>query len=209
MPPSETAGAAADILMSRDHMRRRKGVVMLNAPDESGNDRDTASLSVEILALLAQVTERFETEGNEEWQWIAAHSLNPLVIELLRDSSVTTLRVIDAIGRLGPVNGVTISAQFRIPKGTVSKVTRRLIARNLISPEFLPDNKKEILFRLTPLGRELFEVHRAFDEQMERGFIQFLRRYEASELRLLARILHDATEASFITLGSQSTPEEE
>lgn len=181
---------------------------MLSSQGASGNADDVTALSVEVLALLAKVTERFETEGNEEWQWIAAHSENPLVVEVLRDSSVTTLRVIDAIGRLEPVNGITISARFRIPKGTVSKVTRRLIARKLVSVESLPNNRKEILFRLTPLGRELFEVHRAFDEQMERGFIQFLRRYTADELRLLVRVLREAADASFLSLGSQAVPEE-
>jgi DNA-binding MarR family transcriptional regulator len=109
------------------------------------------------------------------------------------------------------VNGITISEQFRIPKGTVSKITRRLVAKNLISKESLPNNKKEMLFRLTPLGRELFEVHRAFDEQMERGFMHFLQYYSSDELRLLVRVLHDATEASFLTLGLQapSQPEKE
>jgi DNA-binding MarR family transcriptional regulator len=177
---------------------------MLSSQGASGNADDVTTLSVEVLALLAKVTERFETEGNEEWQWIAAHSQNPLVVEALRDSSVTTLRVIDAIGRLEPVNGITISAQFHIPKGTVSKVTRRLIASKLVSAESLPNNRKEVLFRLTPLGRELFEVHRAFDEQMERGFIQFLRRYSAEELRLLLRVLGEAADASFLSLGSQA-----
>lgn len=169
--------------------------------DQAANGDEAASLSVEIVALLAKVTERFESEENEEWRWIAEHSHNPLVVEILRDSTSTTLRVLDAIGRLEPVNGITISTSYRIPKGTVSKITRRLIAQELITTEYLPNNKKEILFRLTPLGRDLFEVHRAFDEQMERGFIQFLRRYDASELRLLVRILQEATVASFLDLG--------
>ncbi|HEV8193300.1 MAG TPA: winged helix DNA-binding protein, partial [Ktedonobacterales bacterium] len=97
---------------------------------------------------------------------------------------------------------------YRIPKGTVSKITRRLIAQELISTEYLPNNKKEILFRLTPLGRELFKVHRAFDEQMERGFNQFLRRYAAGELRLLVRVLEEATVASFLDLGQEAAPNE-
>src|SRR5260370_11610720 len=103
-----------------------------------------------------------------------------------------------------PVNDNTISVTFRVPKGTVSKITRRLMAKNLIRTEPLPNNKKEILFRLAPLGRDVFHVHRAFDEQMERGFLRFLQRYEIDELHLLVRILHDATEASFVTLVQQS-----
>jgi DNA-binding MarR family transcriptional regulator len=83
------------------------------------------------------------------------------------------------------------------------------LCRQLITQESLPNHKKEILFRLTPLGKELFEVHRAFDEQMERGFLSFLQRYHADELRLLIRILHDATEAFFLTLGQQASSQPE
>ena len=171
--------------------------------DHTSKLNENAGLSAQIITLLAQVAERFDSEEHEEWQWFAQHSSNPLIVELLRDSTSTTLRVLDAIGRSEPVNGITISEQFHIPKGTVSKITRRLVAKNLIRQESLPKNKKEILFRLTPLGRELFQVHQAFDEQMERGFMQFLQRYRADELRLLVRVLHDATEASFLTLGLQ------
>lgn len=168
-------------------------------------DRDEiAELSARILALLGQVTERFDSDENESWQWFAQHSNNQLIIDLLRDSTTTTLRVLDAIGQMEPVKGITISEQYHIPKGTVSKITRRLVARDLITQETLPKNKKEIFFRLTSLGKELFEVHRAFDEQMERGFMQFLRRYSADELHLVVRVLSDATEASFLTLGIQA-----
>ena len=139
---------------------------MSSSPHHSSRNRDAnEALIVEILALLAKVTERFESGENEEWRWITQQSHNPLVVELLQDLTITTLRVLDAIGRLEPVNGITISEQFRIPKGTVSKITRRLLAKHLISTESLPQNKKEILFRLTPLGRELFQVHRAFDSR--------------------------------------------
>lgn len=177
--------------------------------DHAGNHDETARLSAQIIALLGQVTDRFDSDEHEEWQWLAQHSHNPLVVELLRDSTATTLRVLDAIGKSEPVNSITISEHYRIPRGTVSKVTRRLVARNLITQESLPNNKKERLFRLTPLGRELFEVHRAFDEQMERGFMHFLQRYSADELQLLVRVLHDATEASFLTLGLQSPSQSE
>src|SRR5262249_15996899 len=99
-------------------------------PDASNhhtkNHDESETLIAHILALLAQVTERFDSEEHEEWQWLAQHSHNPLVVELLRDSTTTTLRVLDAIGRSEPVNGITISEQFRIPRGTISKITRRL-----------------------------------------------------------------------------------
>src|SRR5260221_9880950 len=106
------------------------------------------------MALLSKVTERFEPDDHEMKQWMAQNFQNPAIIEILQEATLIMLRVVDAIGQLEPVNGITISKQFRIPKGTVSKATRSLIAEKLIKKEALPNNKKEILFRLTPLGRE-------------------------------------------------------
>jgi DNA-binding MarR family transcriptional regulator len=162
-------------------------------------------LIAEVLVLLGQVAHRFDSEDHENWQWLAEHSDNSQTVEILRDLTLVTMRVIDAIGHLEPVNGATISAQFRVPKGTVSKVTRRLVAQELVQTESLPNNKKEILFRLTPLGAEVWRVNRAFDERMQRGFTRFLRRYSLDELRFLVRLLGDAATASFMTLGEQES----
>ena len=129
---------------------------MPDSPDQhTGAEDEPAALSARILALLAKMTERFDSAENEEWRWLIAHSPSPLIVEILQDSTPMTLRMIDAIGRMEPVNGVTISERYRIPKGTVSKITRRLIAQGLISHERLPNNRKELLFRLTPPGRDL------------------------------------------------------
>src|SRR5262245_33676884 len=89
---------------------------------------DKTPLTGEILALLGKVTERLEPEDAEMKVWMAQHFGNPVIIDLLQDMTFMMLRVLDAIGRLEPVNGITISEQFRIPKGTVSKITRRLVA---------------------------------------------------------------------------------
>lgn len=177
--------------------------------DHASQSNERELLAAQILALLAKVTEQFDSEEHEGWQWLIHHSHDPRIVELLRDSTPTAMRVVDAIGRSEPVNGITIAEQFRIPKGTVSKVTHRLIAQNLISSETLPNNKKERLFRLTPLGRELFQLHRSFDEQMERGFVQFLQRYTPDELRLLVRVLQEAAETSFLRLALQNTADDD
>jgi len=171
-----------------------------DSPAERANDFASDRVIAEILALLAKVSEKLEPENLEMKQWIIEHFHKPIIIELLQDTTITALRVLDAIGQLGPVNGITISRQFRIPKGTISKTTRRLVAKKLIISESLPDNKKEVLFRLTPLGQELFQAHRAFDQQMETGFVRFLRRYNSSELNFIARVLQDISKTSFLDL---------
>jgi hypothetical protein len=74
--------------------------------DDPVDRGDVAALTDEILALLGQVTERFESQEHEEWRWIEQHSPDQRVVELLRASTITALRVLDAIGRLEPVNGI-------------------------------------------------------------------------------------------------------
>src|SRR5215813_2659450 len=136
----------------------------------------------EIMVLLSQISEKFEPGENEMKQWIMQNFHSPVINEVLQDSTFMTLRVLDAIGRLEPVNGITISKQSRIPKGSVSKITRRLISKKLITKESLPNNKKEVLFRTTALGKEIFLAHQAFDQKMEKGFLKFLKKYDADKL---------------------------
>jgi DNA-binding MarR family transcriptional regulator len=178
---------------------------MSPAPTKLARNTAVQPMITEIMSLLSKVSEKFEPDNLGMKQWIIQNFDNPKIAELLEDSTVMMLRVLDAIGRLEPVNGITISKQFRIPKGSVSKATRRLIDKKLIKAESLPNNKKEILYRTTPLGKELFQAHRAFDEQMEKDFIQFLQKYDEDELRFIVRVLHDITEASFLTPGSHAT----
>jgi DNA-binding MarR family transcriptional regulator len=169
--------------------------------DHAARRGESAPLIADILALLAVATHQVESQQNESWQWLAEKSHDPLLLAALREMTITSLRVIDAIGRLEPVNGIAISTHSGLPKGTVSKVTRRLIAQNLVNGAHRPPNHKEIYFRLTRRGRELFTVHQAFDNQMERGIVRFLQRYQPDELRLLVRVLREASETSFLSLG--------
>jgi len=170
--------------------------------DSKKNIDHSKPMIAEIMSLLSEVSEKFEPENLGMKQWIVQNFNNPKIAELLQDSTLMMLRVLDAIGRLEPINGITISKQFRIPKGSVSKATQRLIAKKLIKTESLPNNKKEILYRTTPLGKELFQAHRAFDEEMEKNFVQFLQKFDENELRFIVRILHDVTEVSFLNLSS-------
>ena len=168
------------------------------------NHADTGTVIAKIMVLLSKVAEKLGPENNETKKWMAQNSRNPKVAEILQDSTLLMLRVLNAIGQLEPVNGITISKQFRIPKGSVSKTTRRLLAKKLIKKESLPNNRKEVLFRLTPLGRELFDVHQAFDRQMERGFVRFLQKYDADQLHFMVHVLQDSIETSFLDLGAQA-----
>ena len=170
----------------------------------STDPAETQSLPADILGLMAAIADKFDPGEQEMRVWMAKNFPDAPIIEIFQEATTVMLRVLDAIGQLEPVNGITIADHHKIPKGTVSKTTRKLISLGLITSESLPNNKKEILFRLTPLGSEVFHAHRAFDQQMERGYYAFIERYTPDEMRFIARVLQDVLDNSFLTLGEKS-----
>ena len=140
---------------------------MINPSENQNRDH----LIQEVLEAVKDIQIRFQTEEDEEKQWLIQNSPNPAVEELIKEMTVTMLHVLDAIGTLEPVNGITISKQFGFSKGTVSKITRRLVSQNIIVTESLPYNKKEVLFRTTTLGKEIYRLHQGLHHQIDLGFI--------------------------------------
>ncbi|WP_223264300.1 winged helix DNA-binding protein [Paenibacillus sp. IHB B 3084] len=160
-----------------------------------------------LIETIPKLQKRFQAEDDEEKDWMIQHCSNPIIIDFLKESTVMMLHVIDAIGQLEPVNGTSISKQFGIPKGSVSKITRKLVQQQIIRTEFLPDNKKEVLFLTTPLGKEIFDLHLALHKQMNKGINRFLQRYDEDELLFLIKGFEDTLEASWV--NSESVVEEE
>lgn len=158
------------------------------------------ALVFQIIKLTEQISKRFADGDDEEKQWMAQKIKNPILRQLLPNITIIMLHVLEAVGKFGPINGITISKEMEIPKGTVSKITRKLESLNLIRKEQLPDNKKEILFSITPLGYELFEVHKDLHEHIEKNVIHFLNKYHSNELDFLTRVLEDVLKQSLVQL---------
>ncbi|WP_248912460.1 MarR family transcriptional regulator [Paenibacillus antarcticus] len=161
----------------------------------------------EFLEIVNAIQRRFQSEDDEEKQWMIQNSPNPIVADLMKEMTVLMLHVLDAIGKLEPVNGITISKQFGISKGSVSKITRKLIDKQIIIIEYLPDNKKEILFRTTSLGKEIFCLHQALHHQIDLGANRFLQRYTEDEMQFLVSALREVLHSSWIhteTIGEST-----
>ena len=58
-------------------------------------------------------------------------------------------------------------------KASITKISKKLLALDLIHRTQLNDNRKEVYFRLTPQGKKLFELHRALHEAEEQRFMRF------------------------------------
>ncbi|MGE6665644.1 MarR family transcriptional regulator [Paenibacillus xylanexedens] len=161
------------------------------------NNHNKEHLINEVLEAVRDIQIKFQAEDDEEKEWLLKNSPNPEVQELVQEMTVTMLHVLDAIGTLEPVNGITISKQFGFSKGTVSKITKRLVQKNIILPEYLPDNKKEVLFRMTELGQDIYRLHQAMHQQIDFGANRFLQRYTEEELQFLVHALRDTVHTSW------------
>lgn len=144
----------------------------------------------EIEALIAQVTGRFAAEDDAEQQWLV-DQCGPEAARLVARMSVHALHLLDAIPAEGSINIVGLSRTTGVPKGTVSKTVRRLLADGLVSRHRLPDNRKEVHLRLTATGTEIRRAHKSLHEQMGSGLREFLERYNDAELAVIARALGD------------------
>lgn len=164
-------------------------------------------LITDIIGHIAAVQKRFQSEGeDEERRWMIKNATESVVIEFLKEASVQMLHVLDAIGELEPVNGITISRHFAIPRGSVSKITQRLVKLGVIHAESLSSNKKEVLFRLTPSGEQAFKLHQQLHEHMDDNFRIFLSRYNLDQILFLSELMREVLETSWV--GSEMVPVE-
>lgn len=158
----------------------------------------------ELMGQVATMQKQFLSEGeDDERRWMMERTGDPNLIAFLKDSTVIMLHVIDAIGELEPVNGITISRQFGIPRGSVSKITRKLAEQGMLNFELLPDNKKEVLFHLTLLGRQMYILHKQLHLHIEQNVQKFLRRYTIEQMRFLVQCMKDTSVTSWVQPESE------
>lgn len=125
--------------------------------------------------------------------------------EELRHVSISLMEchVIDCIERNAMSNTTAIAKKLNITKGGISKITTKLIKKNLIEAYRVTNNQKEIYYRLKPLGRKVFELHEILHKEAEEALINFFSAYSQDELAFVSRLLGDITAAIRTTTGAK------
>lgn len=120
--------------------------------------------------------------------------LSQLKENLLENTAlnITELHVISCIGKNEPINVTALAEKMELSKGTISKISAKLIQGGWARKTQLNDNKKEIYLRLTPSGKKLFTVHEEYHLQAQNQIIHFIGKYNEAELEFLKRLLSDA-----------------
>lgn len=125
--------------------------------------------------------------------------------EELRNISISLAEchVLDCIERNEMFNTTAIAKKLNITKGGISKITTRLIKKNMIEAYRLTNNQKEIYYRLKPLGRKVFELYETLHKEAEEVFKKTFSAYSQGELEFASRFLADITAAIRATTDSK------
>jgi DNA-binding MarR family transcriptional regulator len=165
-----------------------------------------AELVDEINALIGAVGDKFDgEEGDPERDYMAAHC--PKRLEgIARRLPTLSMHLLAHIAE-GPVSVVGLAARADQLKGTVSKHVQRLVEAGLVERTPIPGNRKEVTLGLTADGMVVAEVHERMHDEMKRGVVEFLSRYNNAELSVLTKMLRDFLSAQKVGVRIVPGPE--
>lgn len=83
----------------------------------------------------------------------------PILEERLKEYPLSEIELIEKIGTIPNANVTKLASASYMTRGAISKLTKKLLSKDLIESYQIEDNKKEIYFRLTSKGEEIRKVH--------------------------------------------------
>jgi len=107
----------------------------------------------------------------------------------LEEYSYSETHCIDYIGKSNLPNVTKIADNMQMTRGAISKMTKKLLAKGLIEKYALESNKKEVYFKLTESGMELFKEHEKRHKLWEQRDSKFLERYSAEEIETITKFM--------------------
>jgi len=78
-------------------------------------------------------------------------------------------------------------------KGAISKICTKLFNKNFVEKMKMLNNQKEIFFRLTDKGREIYHAHETLHNEAEEEWLSLLDKYTKEELEVIHQFIADVT----------------
>ncbi|WP_040203369.1 MarR family transcriptional regulator [Neobacillus jeddahensis] len=91
----------------------------------------------------------------------------PELESALNGFTLNEIELIEKIALIPNANVTKLAAASYMTRGAISKLTKKLIAKNMIENYQHATNKKEIYFRLTTIGQKIHHVH----QELHRSFL--------------------------------------
>lgn len=85
----------------------------------------------------------------------------------LKGYKSSEVHCIEYVGRNVDSNVTKLADAFYMTRGAISKLTKKLIEKDLIEPYQKQDNKKEIYFKLTKQGEKVYKIHEELHNEFQ------------------------------------------
>lgn len=87
--------------------------------------------------------------------------------QALKEYKPSEVHCIESIGKTTDPNVTQLAESLYMTRGAISKITKKLLKKGLIERYQKPENKKEIYFRLTQQGQQVFDLHEKLHEEFQ------------------------------------------
>ncbi len=111
--------------------------------------------------------------------------------DILLDYTYVEMHCIDCIGKIENPNVTKIAHEMKLTKAAISKNIKKLLSKNAVEIYKNPLNKKEIYYKLTPLGQEVFTKHLKMHETWYDKDNEFFNQFNKKDLEILFNILSE------------------
>ena len=99
------------------------------------------------------------------------------------------IHTIQAIGNNSGINVTELAKKLGITKGGVSQMVSKLKKRGFINKVRHMENDKEVLLILTQKGRQAYEGHEKFHNEMYMDFMQYMSDISPEQIDMFRNIL--------------------
>lgn len=124
--------------------------------------------------------------------------------ETLHGYYYSEIHTISAIGDLPEPNVTQIANHMNVTKGAISKITKKLLEKNLIEAYQQDGNKQKIFFRLTKSGQLLYDEHEKKHNLWLKRDNAFINQFDHETIELVEKFMtafNDYLETRIIELG--------
>ncbi|WP_317368364.1 MarR family winged helix-turn-helix transcriptional regulator [uncultured Tyzzerella sp.] len=111
--------------------------------------------------------------------------------------SITEFYIISYIGKEEKINGINLSKKVGMTRGGISKAISSLTKKDLIISYKDTENQKKIYYKLTPLGKIIYEIHKCKNEERNKQIINKISQYNEQEKDTIIKFIKDMQ--SFLT----------
>ena len=87
--------------------------------------------------------------------------------DYLKSYTPSEVHCIEYIGENIDSNVTKLAESFYMTRSAISKLTKKLLEKDLIESYQKPTNKKEIYFRLTKQGKEILKIHEKLHKEFQ------------------------------------------